>query len=81
MRIASHEEYQAAVHRAAALSDALPNSEAGREYQRLVSEIREWDEAHKGQSAHGPEEDEGFLTPDDIAVIGLPGNLGKLRKD
>lgn len=80
MRIANHEEYQAAVHRAAALSDALPDSEQGREYQRLVGEIREWDEAHKGQNAHGPEEDDGFLTADDMAVTGLPGNLGKLRK-
>lgn len=80
MRIASHEDYQAAVHRAATLSDALPDSEQGREYQRLLSEIREWDDAHKGQNAHGPEED-GFLTPDDMAVTGLPGNIGKLRKN
>ncbi|CAH1699643.1 conserved hypothetical protein [Hyphomicrobiales bacterium] len=81
MRIANHEEYQAAVHRAAALSDALPDSEQGREYQRLISEIREWDDAHKCQNAHGPERDEGLLTPDDVAVTGLPGNLGKLHKD
>jgi len=81
MSIANHDEYQAAVHRAAALSDALPDSEQGREHQRLVGEIREWDEAHKGQKAHGPEEDDGFLTGDDMALTGLPGNLGKLRKE
>lgn len=80
MRIASHEEYQAAMHRAAALSDALPDSEQGREYRRLISEIRDWDEAHKGQNAHGPEQYDGSLTSDEMAVTGLPGNLGKLRK-
>lgn len=54
--------------------------EQGRGYQRLIGQIREWDEAHKGQNARGPEEDDGFLTADDMAVTGWPGNLGKLRK-
>ncbi len=54
--------------------------EQGREYRRLVDEIREWDEAHKGQNARGPEEDDGFLTADDMAVTGLPDNLGELCK-
>ncbi len=81
MHIANHDEYNAAVQRAAALSDALPKSEEGLEFQRLTSAIREWDEAHKGENAHGPELDQSLLRPDDLPFSGLPGNLGKLHKD
>lgn len=81
MHISNPDEYQAAVQRAAAVSDALPDSDEGREFQRLTSAIREWDEAHKGENAIGPEPDQSLLRPDDLPFSGLPGNLGKLRKD
>lgn len=81
MHIANHDQYNAAVRRAAALSDALPNSEEGLEFQRLTAAIRDWDEAHKGENAHGPEPDQSLLRPDDLPFSGLPGNLGKLHKD
>jgi hypothetical protein len=81
MRIANHEDYAAAVERAASLDGALPNSEQGREFERLTLAIREWDEQHKGKNAQGPEPHESTLTVDDLPFSGLPGNLGKLNKD
>lgn len=81
VRISSRDEYRAAVQRAAAVSDALPDSEEGREFQRLTSAIRRWDEAHKSENASGPEPDQSLLRPDNLPFSGLPGNLGKLRKD
>ena len=81
MRIVNHEDYTAAVERAAALSNALPDSEQGREFQRLTLAIREWDEEHKGKNAHGPEPRDSALTADDLPFSGLPGTLGKLNKD
>lgn len=81
MRISNQDEYQAAVQRAAAVSDAPSDSEEGREFQRLTSAIRDWDEAHKGENASGPEPDQSLLRPDDLPFSGLPANLGKLHKD
>lgn len=81
MQISNYDEYRAAVQRAAAISDAQPDSEEGREFQLLTSAIQEWDGAHKGENAHGPEPDQSLLRPDDLPFAGLPGNLGKLHKD
>ncbi|UZF93254.1 hypothetical protein [Bosea sp. NBC_00550] len=81
MTILDHDEYRAAVERAVALSDASEGSEEAREFSRLTAEIRDWDEAHKGDNAHGPEEDQSLLRPDDLPFSGLPGNLGRLYKD
>ncbi|UZF95645.1 hypothetical protein [Bosea sp. NBC_00550] len=81
MTITSHAEYRAAVERAAAISDATDGSEGADEFTRLTSEIRQWDEAHKGDNAHGPDADQSLLRPDDLPFSGLPGNLGKLHKD
>lgn len=81
MTITTHADYRAAVERAAAISDAPEGSETAHEFKRLTSEIFQWDEAHKGESAHGPEEDQSLLRPDDLPFSGLPGNLGKLHKD
>ncbi|MGO4406449.1 hypothetical protein AB4Z10_19585 [Bosea sp. RAF48] len=66
MCISNQDEYQAAVQRPAAVSDALRVSEKGREFQSLTSAIREWDEAHKGENASGPEPDQSLLRPDDL---------------
>lgn len=81
MPISNHSNYQAAVERAAAISNAEEGSEAAREFTRLTSQIRRWDDAHKGEKAHGPEEDQSLLRPDDLSFSGLPGNIGKLYKD
>ncbi|RYF31662.1 MAG: hypothetical protein EOO23_01760 [Comamonadaceae bacterium] len=81
MAITNHMEYRAAVERASAISNAAEGSETAREFNLLTSEIRQWDEAHKGENAHGPEEDQSLLRPDDLPFSGLPGNLGKLYKD
>ncbi|WP_336812389.1 hypothetical protein [Bosea sp. MMO-172] len=81
MTLKTHEEYEAALQRAAALSDAPPDSPQATEFQQLTAEIRRWNEAHKGESSHGPEPSEGLLKPDDLPFSGLPGNLGKLNKD
>lgn len=81
MAIADHDEYKAAVNRAAQLSDASVDSEEGREFERLTAAIREWDQQHKGEEANGPEPDQSLLRPDDLPFSGLPGNLGKLRDE
>lgn len=81
MTIATREEYRAAVNRAAALSDAPAGSEEASERERLTAEIRDWYEAHKGENATGPEQDQSLLRPDDLPFSGLPGDLGKLHKD
>lgn len=81
MKLTSHDEYRAAVQRAAALSDAPEGSEQAAEFHALTAAIRDWDEAHKGENSHGPEPDQSLLRPDDLPFSGLPGNLGKLRKD
>ncbi|WP_377840163.1 hypothetical protein [Bosea sp. UC22_33] len=81
MAITTHADYRAAVERAAAISDAAERSDEARERDRLVFEIRQWDEAHKGENANGPEEDQSLLRPDDLPFSGLPGNLGKLHQD
>jgi|APAra7269096613_1048513.scaffolds.fasta_scaffold12379_1 hypothetical protein len=79
MKISNHDEYAAAAARASSLSDAPEGSEAASELAELVTALRAWDEAHKGQNSHGPEPVEGLNRPDDLSVSGLPGNLGKLR--
>lgn len=81
MTISNHAEYGAAVERASALGDAPRGSPQAEELQRLTAEIRRWDEDHKGENAHGPEPADGLLRPDDLPFSGLPGNLGKLRKE
>lgn len=81
MPIANHDDYRAAVARAAALDAAAPGTPEAEEFRRLTSAIREWDEAHKGENANGPEEHHGALTADDLPFSGLPGNLGKLQAD
>ncbi|CAI0346505.1 hypothetical protein BO1005MUT1_520017 [Hyphomicrobiales bacterium] len=53
----------------------------GREFQRLTSAIRELEKTHKGENASRPEPDESLLRPDNLPFSGLPGNLGKPRKD
>jgi hypothetical protein len=80
MAISNHEEYRAAVERAATLSNAPQGSPAETEFKTLKTEIRRWDEEHKGDNSHGPEPVEGFIRSDDLPFSGLPGNLGKLRK-
>ncbi|SEG10691.1 hypothetical protein [Bosea lathyri] len=79
--ITNKTEYEAIAARARALSDAQEGSPAGEELATLVSELRQWDEAHKGEQSHGPEPVEGLNRPDDMSISGLPGNLGKLKKD
>lgn len=84
MLIQNHTEYAAAAERANALSDAPEGSEAARELAVLIEALRKWDEAHAGENAHGPEthpEPGSILSPDDLPVSGLPGNLGKLKVD
>ncbi|AOO81330.1 hypothetical protein [Bosea vaviloviae] len=79
--IANKAEYEAAAARANALSDAPEGSPAAQELATLVAELRQWDEAHKGENSHGPEPVAGLNRPDDMSVSGLPGNIGKLKKD
>jgi len=84
MRIQNHTEYAAAAERANALSDAPEGSEAARELAVLIEALRQWDEDHAGENAHGPEsnpEPGSNESPDDLPVAGLPGNLGKLNAD
>lgn len=81
MPIETRAAYDAAKLRANALSAAPAGSEAADELAALIAEIRQWQERHEGQEAHGPEPVEGFIGPDDLPVSGLPGNLGKLRDD
>ncbi|RYF29772.1 MAG: hypothetical protein EOO23_06675 [Comamonadaceae bacterium] len=84
IQINSRAEYQAAVERANALSDAPEGSEAASELAILVGALRKWDETHAGENAHGPEanpEPGSNRSPDDLALSGLPGNLGKLKAD
>jgi hypothetical protein len=47
----------------------------------LAAELRAWDDAHRGENAHGPDSDTDVSldSPDDMPVSGLPGNLGKLN--
>lgn len=79
MKISNHDEYEAAVARASALSDAREGSAAAAEHAELTAALRAWTEAHKGENSNGPEPIVGLNTPDDLSVSGLPGNLGKLR--
>ncbi|MCU4181001.1 hypothetical protein [Bosea sp. BH3] len=81
MKLSSHDDYRAATARAASLGDAPEGTEQAEELQRLVAAIRDWDAAHKGENSHGPEPDTSLLRPDDLPFSGLPGNMGKLRKD
>lgn len=81
MPISNHSDYRSAVERAAAISEAAEGSEEARELSRLTSQIRRWDDAHKGENSHGPEEDKSLLRSDDLPFSGLPGNIGKLYKD
>lgn len=81
MQISNNDEYRAAVQRAAAISDAQPDSEEGREFQLLTSASKNGNGAHKGENAHGPEPEQGLLRTDDLPFAGLPGNVGKLHKD
>ncbi|MGX1787029.1 hypothetical protein ACWIGM_09845 [Bosea sp. NPDC055332] len=82
MLIQNHTEYAAAAERANSLSDAPEGSEAARELAVLIEALRKWDEDHAGENAHGPEaspEPGNNISPDDLPVSGLPGNLGKLK--
>ncbi len=81
MTFKNHEEYEAAVQRAAALSDAPAGTPQAAEFLRLTDKIRHWNEAHRGEKSHGPEPSDSLLKPDDLPFSGLPGNLGKLNKD
>lgn len=81
MQITSRAEYDAATTRANAISDASEGTPQAQELARLVAAIRVWDEAHEAKHAHGPEEVTGLTRPDDFSISGLPGNLGKLKKD
>lgn len=84
MLIQNHTEYAAAAERANALSDAPEGSDAARELAALIDALRKWDEVHAGENAHGPEADPepgSNVSPDDLPVSGLPGNLGKLKAD
>lgn len=74
---ASKAEYDAAATRANAISDAQEGSPEAHEHAKLVAAIRAWDEKHKGEQSHGPEEVSGLTRPDVMSVSGLPGNLGK----
>lgn len=57
----------------------IPKRDASSKFYR--PQFRKWDEAHKGENAHGPEPDQSLLRADDLPFSGLPGNLGKLHKD
>lgn len=81
MTLTNHEEYEAAVQRAATLSDAPEGSAEAAEFQHRTAEIRHWNEEHKGENTHGPEPTDGLLKSDDLSFSGLPGNLGKLKDD
>ena len=81
MAISNHDEYRAAVERAAALNDAPDGSAQAEEFRRLTAEIQRWNGSHHGENSHGPEPADALLRPDDLPFSGLPGNLGKLRKD
>lgn len=80
MKLSNHDEYRAAVQRAAALSDAPEGTEQATEFCTLTEAIRLWDEEHEGENSHGPEGETDLLRPDDLPFSGLPGNLGKLKK-
>ena len=81
MNITDKEEYAAAAQRASAISDAPEGSAEAQELAILVAAIRNWDEAHKGENANGVEDASDLTRADDLSFSGLPGNLGKLRKD
>jgi hypothetical protein len=81
MKITTPGEYEAALARAKALSDAPEGTPAGAELFELVAALRAWDEIHKGESANGPEPVDGLTRPDDMTISGLPFNIGKLTKD
>lgn len=81
MTFKNRAEYEAALQRAAALSDAPAGSPQATEFQQLTSEIRRWNEAHRGESDQGPEPSNRLLKPDDLPFSGLPGNIGKLNDD
>ncbi|MGO4670218.1 hypothetical protein [Bosea sp. 2RAB26] len=81
MTLRNHEEYEAAVQRAAALSDAPEGSPQAAKFRQITAEIRRWNEADEDENSHGPAPSHSLLTPDDLPFSGLPGNLGKLRKD
>lgn len=47
----------------------------------LIAAIRTWDEQHKGEQSRGREKVSGLTRPDEMAVSGLLGSLGKQTKD
>lgn len=81
MPITNRAEYEQALARAHALSDAPEGSAQAEERAALAAELRAWDDAHRGENAHGPDSDTDVSldSPDDMPVSGLPGNLGKLN--
>lgn len=81
MTLRSHKEYEAAVQRAATLRVAPEGSPEAAEFLQLAAEIQRWSEAHEDENGHGPDPSHSFLTSDDLPFSGLPGNLGKLKKD
>jgi antitoxin component HigA of HigAB toxin-antitoxin module len=75
-RITTEDEYRAALERIAELGEAASDSE---ELAALVAETSAWEaKAHRSESWPPPE---GITSPDDLPFSGLPGNLGKLKKD
>ena len=81
MPITTRAEYDHAVARANALSDAPEGSPQAQELATLTADLRAWDEKHRGENANGPDSDTdaSLDSPDDMSVSGLPGNLGKLN--
>ena len=72
-RIATAEEYHAALERIAELGEAAPDSE---ELASLVAETSAWEVA--GHEAASPS---GGSSPVDLPFSGLPGDLGKPAKN
>lgn len=81
MTIRDRSEYEAAAARAHALSDAPEGSPQAYELARLIIDLKAWDEEREGGLSHSPEVVDGLTRPDDWTVSGLPGKIGKLRKD
>lgn len=81
MPINNRAEYEQAIARANALSDAPEGSQQAQERAELAADLRAWDEKHRGENAHGPDSDTdvSLESPDDMSVSGLPFNLGKLN--
>lgn len=81
MTLRNEVEYQAALARAFAMTDAPPESVEYAERAGLLAEIRAWEASRGGEAKHGPEPVAGLTRPDDWNVSGLPGSLGKLKRD